>query len=69
MQKAYKKEFSVEKVIKRKCDKKIMIILSTIGLIKKTYDKQMSKYFPKRRPWRGNVKTEVDLSNYTTKSD
>ena len=29
----------------------------------------MSKYFPKQKPFRGNVKTELDLSNYVTKTD
>ena len=29
----------------------------------------MSKYFPRPKPFGGNVKVELDLSNYATKSD
>ena len=29
----------------------------------------MSKYLPNPKPSGGNVKAELDLSNYTTKSD
>ena len=29
----------------------------------------MSDYFPKQRCLEGNVKVEIDLSNYTTKTD
>ena len=29
----------------------------------------MSEYFPKSRPLRGNVKVELDKSNYVTKAD
>ena len=29
----------------------------------------MSEYFPKPKPQRANVKAELDLSNYVTKSD
>ena len=41
----------------------------TVGLIKKiTY--KMSQYFPKPfRSFRGNIKVNVDHSNYATKTD
>ena len=29
----------------------------------------MSEYFPKPRPWGGNAKIKLDLSNYPTKAD
>ena len=29
----------------------------------------MNKYFPKLRPLGGNVKVELDLSNYVTRTD
>ena len=29
----------------------------------------MSGYFPKSKPFWGNVKVELDLSNYATKAD
>ena len=29
----------------------------------------MSEYFPKPRPLEGNVKVELDLSNYAIKTD
>ena len=29
----------------------------------------MSEYFPKPRPLGGNVKVQLDLSNYATKAD
>ena len=29
----------------------------------------MSEFFLKRKSWRANVKVELDLSNYATKSD
>ena len=68
------REFRVEKVIKRKGDKlnvkwKVMIILLTVGLIKKILYK-MSQYFRKPyEPFGGNINVKVDLSNYATKDD
>ena len=48
---------------------KVMIILLTAGLIKKTLHK-MSQYFPKPyKPFGGDINVEVDLSNYATKTD
>ena len=29
----------------------------------------MTQYFPKPKPLRGNLKVELDLSNYVTKAD
>ena len=46
-----------------------MIILSVVGLIKKTLYK-MCQYFPKSyRTFGGNVKLELDLSSYATKEN
>ena len=46
-----------------------MIVLLIGGLIKKTLYK-MSQYFPKPyKPFNGNIKVKVDLSNYATKDD
>ena len=45
-----------------------MSILLTVGLIKKG-KVQMSKYFPKPKYLGPNVKDELYLSNYATKSD
>ena len=46
-----------------------MIILLIARLMKKTLYK-MSQYFPKpHNRFSGNVKVELDLSNYATKTD
>ena len=46
-----------------------MIILLTVGLIKKTLYK-ISQYFPKPyEPFHGDINVTVDLSNYATKDD
>ena len=46
-----------------------MIILSVVGLIKKTLYK-MCQYFPKSyRTFGGNVKLDLDLSSYATKEN
>ena len=48
---------------------KVMIILLTAGLIKKTLHK-LSQYFPiPYKPFGGDINVEVDLSNYATKTD
>ena len=48
---------------------KVMIILLIARLMKKTLYK-MSQYFPKpHNRFSGNVKVELDLSNYATKTD
>ena len=67
-------EFRKEKVIKKKGNKlyvngKVIIIHLIAGLIKKILHK-MSQYFPKPyNRFGGNVKAELDLSNYATKTD
>ena len=49
-------------------NRKVTIILSTVRLIKK--DTRLNDcIFSKPRHLGGNVKVELDLSNYTTKSD
>ena len=45
---------------------KTMIIILTVGLIKKT---QMREYFPELKSSEGRVKVELDLSNYATEAD
>ena len=48
---------------------KVMIILLIARLMKRTLYK-MSQYFPKQHNrFSGNVKIELDLSNYATKTD
>ena len=44
-----------------------MIILLTVGLMKKTV--QMSEYFPNPKSFGRRVKVELDLSNYATKEN
>ena len=72
-EKTNKKEFRVEKVMKRKCDKlyvkrKGYIILLTIGLIRKDIV-YMSEYFSEPKSFGRKVKVELDLYNYTTKAE
>ena len=60
MQKTNQDEFRIERVIKRKV---------IVGLIEKTLNK-MSQYFPEPCSNFGrNIKVELDLSNYSTKTD
>ena len=73
MQKTNQEEFWVEKLIKSKCDK--------LYIKWKIYDDSfnsligqkdiiwMSEYFPKPKFLGGNVKVELNLSNYVTKAD
>ena len=72
LQKTNQKEFRVEKVIKRRGDKLYVkrkgYDNSYNNWIDKKYIVQMSRYFPKMKPL-GNVKVELDLSNYATKAD
>ena len=73
LQKTNKKEFRMEKVIKRKCHKfyvkwKGYDSSFKVGLIKKMYYKLMN-IFPKPNYLGANVKVELDLPNYTTKTD
>ena len=46
---------------------KDIIILLIAGLIKRSY--KMSQYFPPYRSHGGDIKVELDLSNYATKAD
>ena len=73
LRKTNQKEFRREKEINRKANK---LYVKWKGydnsfnnwINKKLY--KMSKYFPKPyNPFGGNVKVELDLSNYTTKTD
>ena len=58
-----------EKEISYMSNEKFMIIFLIAELIKKTYYK-MSQFFPKPyNRFDGNVKAELDLSNYATKTD
>ena len=65
-------EFRVKKVIKRKVDKLCqidMLIFLPVGLIKKILWYKMS-YFPEPHTHtKLEIKVELDLSNYPTKSD
>ena len=73
MQKTNQEEFWAEKLIKSKCDK--------LYIKWKRYDDSfnsligqkdiiwMSEYFPKPKFLGGNVKVELNLSNYVTKAD
>ena len=66
LQKTNEKEFRIEKVLKKKGD---MIILLIVGMRKETLYK-MSQYFPKPyEPFGVDINVTVDLSNYTTKDD
>ena len=57
-----------EKEISYLLNRKIIIIHSLVGLIKKRLYK-MIQYFPKLyRTFGGNISVKVDLSNYATKA-
>ena len=57
-----------EKEISYMLNRKIIIIHSLVGLIKKRLYK-MIQYFPKLyRTFGGNISVKVDLSNYATKA-
>ena len=70
--KTNQKEFRNEKVIKKKnvinymLNGNTMIIILTVGLIKKT---QMREYFLELKSSEGRVKVELDLPNYATEAD
>ena len=75
MQKTNQKEFRVEKAIRKKLanyisNGKVKIINLTVGLIKKVQYRYIfnktSQYFLKLFE-SGNIKTELDLSNYAQK--
>ena len=76
MKKNYKKlirkNLKLKKQLKGKeidcmSNEKDIIILLIVGLIKKSY--KMSQYFPPYRSCGGDIKVELDLSNYATKPD
>ena len=54
---------------------KVMIIHLIVGLIKQVLFKErkryykMSQYYPPYKSSSNNIKVEVDLANYTTKTD
>ena len=66
-------EFRIEKVMKRKGDKLYVKWKGYNNLFNSWIDKkdivETSEYFPKRKPLGANVKVELDLSNYATKTD
>ena len=73
LQKTNEKEFRAEKVIKRKGDKlyikwKGYDSYCNSGIYKKDIV-QMSEYFPESTSSGGEVKVELDLSNYAIKGD
>ena len=79
MQETNQEEFRIEKAIKRKGNKimlngKDIIIHLIVGLIKlssknvKRYHK-MSQYFPPYKSSNNNIKVELDLTKYATKTD
>ena len=68
LHKANQKEFRIEKVMKKKGDELYAKWKGYNNLFNSWIDKKnMSKYFPKLKSSRANVKVELDLSNYTTK--
>ena len=72
MQKTYQKEFRIEKVIKRKDDELFVKWKGYNNFFNSWIDKkkvEMSEYFPKPHSLGVNVKVELYLSNYATKTD
>ena len=50
----------------------MIVLLLTVGLIKKMYSQyiKMIEYFPKScEPFGGDISAKLDLSNYSTKAD
>ena len=72
-EKTSQKEFRIEKVIKRKGDKLYITWKGYDSPFNSWRNKKdivwMSENFPKPNSLRVNVKIELDLSNYATKSD
>ena len=72
-QKANQKDFRTEKVIKRKGDKLYVKCKGYDNLFNSWIYKKdivkMSEYFPKPKSLGRNVKVELNLSNYATKTD
>ena len=73
LQKANQKEFRIEKVIKRKGNKLYVkwkrYNNSFNSWIDKKRSYKMSQYFLPFRSHGGDIKVELDLSNYVTKTD
>ena len=73
LQKANQKEFRIEKVIKRKGNKLYVKRKGYNNLFNSWIDKKkiykMSQYFPPYRSSGRNIKAELDLSSYATKTD
>ena len=70
LQKTNYKKFRIEKVIKRKLDKLYVKWKEYNNSFNSWIDeKDMSEYFPKPNSFGANVKFELDLSNYATKTD
>ena len=78
MQKTNQKEFRIEKVMKRKCDKLYVKWKGSDNSFNSWIDKKdlvlyrikMSQYFPKPyESFGGDINAKVDLSNYATKVD
>ena len=71
LQTTNQKEFRIEKLIKRKENKmsngKDITTHSIAGLIKRSH--KMSQYFPPYTRSGRNIKVELDLGNYATKTD
>ena len=72
-QKTNQKEFRIEKVIKRKGNKLYVKWEGYNNSFNSQIDKKrsykMSQYFPPHRSSGADIKVELDLSNYATKTD
>ena len=73
LQKTNQKEFRIEKVIKKKGNKLHVQWKGYNNSFNSSIDKKkiykMSQYFPPYRSHGGDIKVELDLSNYPTKTD
>ena len=73
LQKANEKELRIEKILKRKSDKLYVKWKGYDSSFNSWTDKKdiakTSEYFPKPNSLEENVKVEMDLSNYATKTD
>ena len=67
MQKTNQKEFRVEKVTKKKGDRRATVVLLT--MIKKTYYEWTKDFFQEPKPSEERMKVELDLFSYATKAD
>ena len=73
LQKINQKEFRIEKILKRKRNKSYVKWKGYNNSFNSWIDKKgaykMSQYFPPYRSSGGNIKVELDLSSYATKTD